>query len=57
MLQFAHYNKVHVTYKFYLRLEKTTLRVKIVPPKKSSCLYVCQYCLVHLGDIGMDTMI
>lgn len=37
---------------FGIMKEKTTLRVKIVPPKKSSCLYVCQYCLVHLGDIA-----
>ncbi|XP_061183919.1 uncharacterized protein LOC133192081 [Saccostrea echinata] len=37
---------------FGIMKEKSTLRVKIVPPKKSSCLYVCQYCLVHLGDIA-----
>ncbi|XP_064616199.1 nonsense-mediated mRNA decay factor SMG7-like [Liolophura sinensis] len=27
-------------------------KMKINPPKKSSCLYICQYCLVHLGDIA-----
>lgn len=21
-------------------------------PQSSSCLYICQYCLVHLGDIA-----
>ncbi|XP_012945114.1 ankyrin repeat and KH domain-containing protein mask [Aplysia californica] len=25
---------------------------KIVTPKKSSCLYICCHCLVHLGDIA-----
>uniref|UniRef100_T1JIJ0 DNA/RNA-binding domain-containing protein n=1 Tax=Strigamia maritima TaxID=126957 RepID=T1JIJ0_STRMM len=24
----------------------------ITPPEKSSCFYVCQHCLVHLGDIA-----
>lgn len=23
-----------------------------IPPQRSSCLYICQYCLVHLGDIA-----
>lgn len=32
--------------------EKTPLKLKVTPPKKSSCLYVCQHCLVHLGDIA-----
>ena len=34
--------------------EKTPLKLKVTPPKKSSCLYVCQHCLVHLGDIGKN---
>ena len=25
---------------------------RIKTPKKSSCMYICQHCLVHLGDIG-----
>ncbi|XP_078686149.1 uncharacterized protein LOC144918910 isoform X1 [Branchiostoma floridae x Branchiostoma belcheri] len=25
---------------------------KILPPQPSSCLYICQHCLVHLGDIA-----
>jgi len=29
-------------------LESTYLR----KPQKSSCNYICQYCLVHLGDIA-----
>ncbi|KAL4219606.1 Protein smg7 [Mactra antiquata] len=32
--------------------ERTSLKLKVTPPKKSSCLYVCQHCLVHLGDIA-----
>lgn len=24
----------------------------VIPPQRSSCLYICQYCLVHLGDIA-----
>lgn len=24
----------------------------IVTPQPSSCSYICQHCLVHLGDIG-----
>ncbi|KAL5011982.1 hypothetical protein ScPMuIL_010533 [Solemya velum] len=32
--------------------EKFPLRIKITQPKKSSCLYFCQHCLVHLGDIA-----
>ena len=32
--------------------ENTTNYKKIVTPKKSSCLYICCHCLVHLGDIG-----
>ncbi|KAL3871786.1 hypothetical protein ACJMK2_039762 [Sinanodonta woodiana] len=32
--------------------EKNFLKLKITPPKKSSCLYICQHCLVHLGDIA-----
>uniref|UniRef100_A0A8C6V1Q4 Telomerase activating protein Est1-like N-terminal domain-containing protein n=1 Tax=Neogobius melanostomus TaxID=47308 RepID=A0A8C6V1Q4_9GOBI len=26
----------------------------IVKPQPSSCFYICQHCLVHLGDIGTD---
>jgi len=26
--------------------------MKIKLPKKTSCMYICQHCLVHLGDIG-----
>lgn len=26
----------------------------IVTPQPSSCSYICQHCLVHLGDIGED---
>ncbi|KAK7094739.1 nonsense-mediated mRNA decay factor SMG7-like isoform X2 [Littorina saxatilis] len=37
---------------FGVMKEKAQLRAKITPPKKSSCLYICQYCLVHLGDIA-----
>nr|KAG5712117.1 hypothetical protein BaRGS_020843 [Batillaria attramentaria] len=37
---------------FGVMKEKCQLRSKITPPKKSSCLYICQYCLVHLGDIA-----
>ena len=33
-------------------IERTVSKLKVTPPKKSSCLYVCQHCLVHLGDIG-----
>ena len=36
--------------------EKTLLKLKVTPPKKSSCLYVCQHCLVHLGDIGKNNV-
>ncbi|RUS91468.1 hypothetical protein EGW08_000792 [Elysia chlorotica] len=32
--------------------ENTTCYKNIVTPKKSSCLYICCYCLVHLGDIA-----
>lgn len=32
--------------------EKIPTKIKITPPKKSSCLYFCQHCLVHLGDIA-----
>ncbi|WAR30706.1 SMG7-like protein [Mya arenaria] len=32
--------------------ERTSSKLKVTPPKKSSCLYVCQHCLVHLGDIA-----
>ncbi|GFR75088.1 protein SMG7-like [Elysia marginata] len=32
--------------------ENTTSYRNIVTPKKSSCLYICCYCLVHLGDIA-----
>ncbi|XP_052246547.1 nonsense-mediated mRNA decay factor SMG7-like isoform X17 [Dreissena polymorpha] len=32
--------------------EKSLTKLKVTPPKKSSCLYVCQHCLVHLGDIA-----
>ncbi|GFN73867.1 protein smg7-like [Plakobranchus ocellatus] len=32
--------------------ESTTYSKNIVTPKKSSCLYICCYCLVHLGDIA-----
>lgn len=32
--------------------ERTPMKLKVTPPKKSSCLYVCQHCLVHLGDIA-----
>lgn len=32
--------------------ENTTSPRNIVTPKKSSCLYICCYCLVHLGDIA-----
>lgn len=24
----------------------------MIVPQSSSCLYICQYCLVHLGDIA-----
>uniref|UniRef100_A0A3B3ZD32 Telomerase activating protein Est1-like N-terminal domain-containing protein n=1 Tax=Periophthalmus magnuspinnatus TaxID=409849 RepID=A0A3B3ZD32_9GOBI len=27
----------------------------IVTPQTSSCFYICQHCLVHLGDIGVYT--
>ncbi|KAL8567088.1 hypothetical protein ACOMHN_027515 [Nucella lapillus] len=37
---------------FGVMKEKTQLRAKITPPKRNSCLYICQYCLVHLGDIA-----
>ena len=30
--------------------KKTTYKMKL--PKKGSCMYICQYCLIHLGDIG-----
>ncbi|GAB1607750.1 protein SMG7 isoform X1 [Argonauta hians] len=32
--------------------EKNPLKAKITPPKKNSCFYICQHCLVHLGDIA-----
>ncbi|XP_050415478.2 nonsense-mediated mRNA decay factor SMG7 [Patella vulgata] len=32
--------------------EKCPLKAKINPPTKNSCLYICQHCLVHLGDIA-----
>jgi len=32
--------------------ERCPIKLKVTPPKKSSCLYVCQHCLVHLGDIA-----
>lgn len=25
---------------------------QVTTPQSSSCLYICQYCLVHLGDIA-----
>ena len=28
------------------------VHMKIKLPKKTSCMYICQHCLVHLGDIG-----
>ncbi|XP_041369833.1 protein SMG7-like [Gigantopelta aegis] len=37
---------------FGVMKEKCQLKTRITPPKKSSCLYVCQHCLVHLGDIA-----
>ncbi|XP_021373588.1 protein SMG7-like isoform X2 [Mizuhopecten yessoensis] len=37
---------------FGILKEKIPMKVKITPPKKSSCLYICQHCLVHLGDIA-----
>lgn len=30
---------------------------KVVIPQISSCLYICQYCLVHLGDLGKFKML
>ena len=27
-------------------------KLKIKTPEQGSCLYICQHCLVHLGDIG-----
>lgn len=29
----------------------------IVTPQPSSCSYICQHCLVHLGDIGEGLII
>ncbi|XP_046330232.2 nonsense-mediated mRNA decay factor SMG7-like isoform X2 [Haliotis rufescens] len=37
---------------FGVMKEKCSVKNKITTPKKSSCLYVCQHCLVHLGDIA-----
>ncbi|XP_067662602.1 nonsense-mediated mRNA decay factor SMG7-like isoform X2 [Haliotis asinina] len=37
---------------FGVMKEKCSVKKKITTPKKSSCLYVCQHCLVHLGDIA-----
>ncbi|CAG2222800.1 EST1C [Mytilus edulis] len=37
---------------FGVMKEKIPTKIKITPPKKSSCLYFCQHCLVHLGDIA-----
>ncbi|CAH1787464.1 unnamed protein product [Owenia fusiformis] len=37
---------------FGILKERAPVNGKIKIPKKSSCLYVCQYCLVHLGDIA-----
>lgn len=31
---------------------KQTHTSAIVKPQSSSCSYICQHCLVHLGDIG-----
>ncbi|ESO92877.1 hypothetical protein LOTGIDRAFT_119995 [Lottia gigantea] len=38
---------------FGVMKEKCPLKTKINSPTKNSCYYICQHCLVHLGDIGM----
>ncbi|XP_059145650.1 nonsense-mediated mRNA decay factor SMG7-like isoform X3 [Physella acuta] len=37
---------------FGIMRENTMNYKSIVTPKKSSCLYICCHCLVHLGDIA-----
>jgi len=34
----------------YVEYGPVSTKVKL--PKKTSCMYICQHCLVHLGDIG-----
>jgi hypothetical protein len=31
---------------------ETNLSPELNLPQSSSCVYICQYCLVHLGDIA-----
>jgi len=33
-------------------VEYGPVHMKIKLPQKTSCMYICQHCLVHLGDIG-----
>lgn len=33
-------------------MKDATFAEQINLPQSSSCLYICQYCLVHLGDIA-----
>ena len=40
----------------FLWLEYGPVAKKIKNPKKSSSMYICQHCLVHLGDIGKSHM-
>ncbi|KAH9496597.1 Protein smg7, partial [Bulinus truncatus] len=37
---------------FGIMRENTVIHKTIVTPKKSSCLYICCHCLVHLGDLA-----
>jgi len=39
-------------YILMLRSEYGPVHMKVKLPKKTSCMYICQHCLVHLGDIG-----
>jgi tetratricopeptide (TPR) repeat protein len=37
---------------FGIMKEYSPVNLKIKLPKRSSCMYICQHCLVHLGDIA-----
>ncbi|KAL3276786.1 hypothetical protein HHI36_012152 [Cryptolaemus montrouzieri] len=38
--------------KVYGQIKEAVTSDQLIAPQSSSCLYICQYCLVHLGDIA-----
>ncbi|KAF5290808.1 hypothetical protein FQR65_LT11512 [Abscondita terminalis] len=42
----------HKRLNIYSQTKSWTCTEQLNPPQASSCIYICQYCLVHLGDIA-----